>query len=30
VNPEPMLEGLWQHIRALVPVIPGVRNIVWD
>jgi hypothetical protein len=30
VNPEPALEGLWRQVQELVPMIPGVRNIVWD
>ena len=23
-------EGLWQHVKAVVPSIPGVRNIAWE
>jgi hypothetical protein len=30
INTRPALEGLWRHVREIVPTIPRVRNVVWE
>lgn len=30
IDTAPAMEALWQHIKALVPNIPNVRNVMWE